>query len=188
MLEASSLRQGDLTITSKKSIMQSLQWKNLSVATSVIRPSDASPNGKAPSPRPSIKSPRFELRQKNFSLVSNSRKKKKNNRGKSRPVQSAAQNSAAAYFTNVDSKRKLILLLVSNELDRISAWHNPQNVKVLCASQVFESSSFFLLAKAKQLPVGDFTASHILGKDSIESYVEVAWDTSPGFWVFIVLG
>jgi hypothetical protein len=41
----------------------------------------------------------------------------------------ATTNPITNYFNLMESKRKLILLLVGNELDRIAAWNNPQNVK-----------------------------------------------------------
>ena len=139
-----SVVETQLDSAKKRNIMQSVQWKNLSVANSTIRPSGAVEGG--------LKPPA----QKVMPLVS-----------PRKPIQDAGvptglDAAAETYFTNIDSKRKLVLLLLGNELDRIAAWTNPQS------------------SPAKMIPgMVEFSAVPIVARYQVESFVQVAWQVSP---------
>lgn len=163
----------------KKSLLQSAQWKHLSVASSTIRTNNealakglvsprnaratieapveagvgagaAANTGGSPGGGMRVTPPAASIRKSNSKI--------------DQPLllPEVADAAAQAYYASIESKRKLILLLVGNELERISAWNNPQNVK------------------SKQIPgLNEFAASLTLSKYSLESFVEVAWEVSP---------
>ncbi len=149
--------------TRKKSVLQSAQWKQLSVASSAIRTSDALAKGLV-SPRGAraieLGSDGNGTARAHVGVTPSIRRQYA--KQESALLPEVADVAAQAYYVGIESKRKLILLLVGNELDRISAWNNPQNIK------------------SKQIPgVSDYSAYPIVSKYAIESYVEVAWEVSP---------
>lgn len=165
------------TIKNKSMLLQSAQWKHLSVASATIRSSNPpsqsrhllSPRGMSmmpdlnnsnnspPPPQPLTASGSGSV------PPSSSRNKSPKPNGKTDVATTTpGAQEAIAYFNSIDHRRQLILLLVGNELARISAWNNPYN------------------RQKKQVTGANEFSSRELGKKfSLEFMVEVAWSVNP---------